>query len=189
MNKLEEIAALYEDLDKKVASMGEGLFREFFKEIFELAPEIKAIHWRQYVPGFNDGDPCVFGFYDIDVCIDGLDKKPDSEWLYETAYDYMDDHESEVINVTAMNEDYPQFLNSANWYITSSEPELEWHWESGKGRWSTPSGIPENICQAISRVHTTIFNNKQACETVFGSNAEITVTPEKITVDDFECGW
>jgi len=187
MNKLEEIASLYEDLDKKVANAGESLFKEFFTEIFESAPEIKAVHWRQYIPGFNDGEPCEFSFYDIDLLIEGINKKPDSEWVSETAYDYMG--ENDEVDAQAMSEDYPQFMGSDRWYQAQKDFKSESSWSRDSGWKYTTSDTPDHICDAVARIHTTVFNNKQACQAVFGSNAEILITPQKITIDDFECGW
>ena len=31
---------------------------EFFQPLFDLG--ISGVTWKQYVPGFNDGDPCEF---------------------------------------------------------------------------------------------------------------------------------
>lgn len=187
MNKLEEIAALYEDLDKKVASVGETLFKDFFKEIFETTPEIKAVHWQQYIPGFNDGEPCLFSINTVDVLIDGIEREADSEWFSETSYDYTKN--DDTIDIEAMTEEYPCFQNSANWYVATNHFDVDWHYEKGKGRYSTPSGVEEHICKSVERIHKTIHNNGQACQSVFGANAEILITPEKIVVEEYDCGW
>jgi hypothetical protein len=38
--------------------------KEYFAEFWEKNPAIKAIHWSQYAPYFNDGDPCTFSVHD-----------------------------------------------------------------------------------------------------------------------------
>jgi len=41
------------------------LFKNITKEFFATNPGIKAFIWTQYVPSFNDGDPCEFTIGDI----------------------------------------------------------------------------------------------------------------------------
>lgn len=36
-----------------------------FQAFFSSHPDVKAIEWTQYTPGFNDGDPCQFGVRDL----------------------------------------------------------------------------------------------------------------------------
>lgn len=35
-------------------------FKDGIKKIFDIVDELEAISWHQYVPSFNDGDPCEF---------------------------------------------------------------------------------------------------------------------------------
>ena len=40
-------------------------FNNLIKVFFDEYPQVKTIYWSQYVPGFNDGDPCEFSINDI----------------------------------------------------------------------------------------------------------------------------
>lgn len=35
------------------------------EDLFKSCPELQTITWTQYVPTFNDGEPCVFGVNEI----------------------------------------------------------------------------------------------------------------------------
>lgn len=37
-------------------------------------PEVEAVRWHQYTPGFNDGDPCVFSTGEFGVKLTGGDE-------------------------------------------------------------------------------------------------------------------
>jgi len=40
-------------------------FNRLLRVFFETYPQVKTIYWAQWVPGFNDGDPCTFTLGDI----------------------------------------------------------------------------------------------------------------------------
>ena len=56
----DELTALKEAYDTKLEEEGEEALKELFKEFFDKHPRAEAVHWRQYTPYFNDGDPCYF---------------------------------------------------------------------------------------------------------------------------------
>lgn len=37
-----------------------NLVKKAFKKLFDDHPEIKTVQWYQYIPSYNDGDPCEF---------------------------------------------------------------------------------------------------------------------------------
>lgn len=55
------------ELGKKLHEQGKLAFMEHLKEFFEANPRIEVVRWRQYTPGFNDGDACHFGYHGIDI--------------------------------------------------------------------------------------------------------------------------
>lgn len=68
------------------------------KAFMAAHPEILYIHFVQYTPYFNDGDPCVFGMGDLTAQLksaDGSDPNPSEDMYYEddnTLYAYGDKH-------------------------------------------------------------------------------------------------
>lgn len=59
---------------------------EFYGLMLEVLadPDVKAIHWTQYTPYFNDGEPCVFNTGEITLT---LHSQPDPDsGAYERGY-------------------------------------------------------------------------------------------------------
>jgi len=80
--KLDEIQEIRDALTAKSRSV----LQEAFARFFELHPQVKTIHWRQWIPGFNDGDPCEFSIGDI--CFSPVD-------LDEITSPYFDDEDED----------------------------------------------------------------------------------------------
>ena len=40
-------------------------FKDGVKKIFDIVPELQALSWKQYVPSFNDGEPCEFSLGEL----------------------------------------------------------------------------------------------------------------------------
>ena len=57
MTQLQDLQVEYE---KKAKQIGKPAFVELAGECFDACPTLEVIHWTQYTPGFNDGDPCTF---------------------------------------------------------------------------------------------------------------------------------
>lgn len=69
--KLKDMQETYERLEAKMKSFGEEAFKEFFTTVFDKYPHLVAVRWQQYIPYFNDGEPCVFGVHGLEF----LDEK------------------------------------------------------------------------------------------------------------------
>ena len=52
-------------IHKDFSSSFPGDLKEFSKDLFDRNPELENFGWTQYIPYFNDGDPCEFGLYEI----------------------------------------------------------------------------------------------------------------------------
>jgi len=63
--KFEELLEKQRALRSEFQVAAQAMFKETFKEFWELNPAIKTVRWVQYTPYFNDGEPCVFGVGDV----------------------------------------------------------------------------------------------------------------------------
>jgi len=66
---MDEFYELLNEYNKVKATFSEkavSIIKENIRNIFEKT-QIKAIHWTQFTPYFNDGDECIFGVYRIEV--------------------------------------------------------------------------------------------------------------------------
>lgn len=67
-----QLTVLREELERAIAPLQEKI-RETIKlgmvnavtMFFDKFPKVRTIYWSQYIPYFNDGDPCVFSVGDI----------------------------------------------------------------------------------------------------------------------------
>ena len=58
------------------ADLVTGRVVQFFNE----HPEVEQIRWTQYIPGFNDGDPCLFSLGDVELKFVGEEEFSDFDW-------------------------------------------------------------------------------------------------------------
>jgi hypothetical protein len=89
MSKLfDELTALKEAYDTKLADEGEDAVKELFKEFFDANPKAAAVSWRQYTPYFNDGDPCYFRVGEMSLHLHAdEDEEEDEDYDPDQGYD------------------------------------------------------------------------------------------------------
>lgn len=58
----------------------ESLFHEAGADFFVKHPEVKTISWTQYVPTFNDGDPCEFTLGEVYYALVDWQQFEDPHW-------------------------------------------------------------------------------------------------------------
>jgi hypothetical protein len=59
-NKIKELSESVEKLTEQVHKINELVFQLIANNMFEAYPELKKFAFTGYVPGFNDGDECIF---------------------------------------------------------------------------------------------------------------------------------
>lgn len=65
MDKMTEYLAVRKKLSMILKENAKDIIAEAFKKFFEGSPEVQLVHWTQYAPNFNDGEPCVFSVHDF----------------------------------------------------------------------------------------------------------------------------
>lgn len=60
MNKFKEAEKLKKEYQATLIAITAEDVKSLFDGLFEKYPNFRAIGWTQYVPGFNDGEPCEF---------------------------------------------------------------------------------------------------------------------------------
>lgn len=106
----DELTALKEAYDKKLHDEGEEAVKELFKEFFDKHPEVEDVHWRQYTPYFNDGDPCYFSVHEMNLTLNAPveDSEEDPGDEDEEDEDYDDDYEEEADGWSLRNSEDPK---------------------------------------------------------------------------------
>jgi hypothetical protein len=60
MTTFESLLERAKELKKQLADGMKDELAQRSKAIFEADANVTAVHWTQYAPYFNDGDPCTF---------------------------------------------------------------------------------------------------------------------------------
>src|SRR5438128_676663 len=70
------LLAQRDDINKQLADVDfKPVLIAELAPIFEANPKLRSIGWKQFAPGFNDGDPCIFSVHnDADsLLLNGVD--------------------------------------------------------------------------------------------------------------------
>ncbi len=108
----EELKNKMKEMQDDIKKYGQESLKELFIKFFEDNPTIEAIKWDQYIPYFNDGDPCVFEIYEPNVKVIG---NPEWEEVY-----YED-----------------KYKHIKKWWVENTSGELEQIYETIFGSHST----------------------------------------------------
>lgn len=76
---LDELEEKKSDLEKRIMSCNQELFKLELHDIFEQNPKLESFSWRQFTPYWNDGSECTFEVYGDYPRINGLDDDFDEE--------------------------------------------------------------------------------------------------------------
>lgn len=155
----------------KVRNEGEIIVKGVLNELFKRHPELTKLRWRQYTPHFNDGDPCHFGVRDIEIQIK---KAPDAPvmcgWCSKEIKDRQAKHCSEC------GKKAPEFDDDGY-------SEDDWHYCSS---YSEPKGFSKELNTDVALLGRKFSDIEDTLELTFGDNAEIIVTADNITVEEYD---
>lgn len=141
MSKLfDELTALKEAYDEKLANEGEDAVKELFKEFFDKYPRAEAISWRQYTPYFNDGDPCYFSVHEMTL---EMNAGEDTE---------EDESEEEPEEPDEDEDDYSDGEYDSYSLSRSDNPELKKMGED----FGELEGIPDDVLEHVFGDHVRI---------------------------------
>lgn len=88
---MDKLNAQRKELLKEFKVEGSALMAEGFKRVFEEHPRLEGVRWKQYIPNFNDGEPCVFRVCDPTLLVTGLTEDmryADKHGYRDSAYGY-----------------------------------------------------------------------------------------------------
>lgn len=160
-----EIKQLKQELQKKLSEFGEpAIFEGVYKPVFDAHPDLDSITWRQYTPGFNDGDPCVFSVYGFDFQA--------SKLAEELGYDEEEEFGEDGI---WLSWNYDQETLRAKGIDSANHPLLKKY---------------DAVQSAVERAHRVAQKNEDVWEQVFGDGVEVTVTRNgKFSTEYYDCGY
>jgi hypothetical protein len=79
LSKLEQIRKESEKLKKEYSLKQQEIFKELWKDFFNLYPSIDTVSWTQYTPYWNDGETCEFTVHTWNITLNGDEESGDSK--------------------------------------------------------------------------------------------------------------
>ena len=165
-----ELIKLQAELSAKLSSITVEGLNAYLMAWVANQPLVEAIQWKQYAPGFNDGDPCTFNIYEVEVKLNaaGLALYNPAAPAVEGAESNEDDDEDDE------DEEDADFLDGLGKYDTCSTiyaaPELE------------------ALDDALAELQGELEAIEAVCERVYDGNAKITATKDEVEYDYYDCG-
>ena len=161
-NNLSSLLIEASEFRKEIQKRQKEFLTKALKIVFETQPEVKGITWVQYIPSFNDGEPCEF----TRGCVYFVCEKENANFEDETG--------------TIRKPDSKTLFEATN---TAGE-EINFFGTSFPERYN------ENYYFVEDRKFVEILNLAVNIQDLFGSNVAVFITPElEFLTRDYECGY
>lgn len=119
LKELKGLQKITKDYKKQMKSEGKKAISKGAKELFEKYPVLEAIRWQQWVPGFNDGEPCEFTVGEVNFQFNDKSIQGDEEnWYEDTCEDF-------VVSSGSNNSQMAKDLNKFSSAVAELEDMLE----------------------------------------------------------------
>ena len=79
-DEIKNLKKTLRDYQKELKKNGKKAVLNSAKILFKKYPDLEAIGWYQYTPGFNDGDPCYFRVGSCYLSVARPEGISDNEW-------------------------------------------------------------------------------------------------------------
>lgn len=158
----EELQAKIDEVDNKRKQLNEELFTLIKQHIFSTLdkyPEFVGVRWTQYIPAFNDGEPCVFRVCEPSYLVEVDEDDDEGEWIE------IDDSNYEVID--------------------SYSFDYSWN---GDSRVYKNAADKEKV-ELLRAIYSALQTVEDECQEQFGNNAEVIILHDRVIVNDYDCGY
>lgn len=172
----------YHETRKNLAKELEVNFKPLFTEVFETFSNLTSVSWVQYTPHFNDGEPCEFSVY-------GFDFNTNDGYL-EQNFDKVNSYIHYLENEVFPDSTYPYYteeLCQQKYKISRTEKLVGFIPDSIKNlsyqelkEYRDKLGVLHSLKTLLNLIPYEIYND------MFGDGVEVTVTREKIEVEEYD---
>lgn len=173
---INEEVAKFEEVKKNFVEQLKPKFKEVGKDLFENHPKVEGIFWNQYVPSFNDGEPCEFSVSDIYFF---MNERDEDEELEESCSGVFDRYDLSTVSRIMSSQDMDKVndweISKVNKFKSYSYDsfykinELDNHFNGVK---DTIESIPDDILEEL-----------------FGTGVRIILTRKDMTIEEYDCGY
>lgn len=170
MSLITDIQKNLNTLQEQFRVAAEQALTSGFAAFFEKYPQVKTICWNQYIPSFNDGEPCEFSIGEIYFTPTLLEDLPE-EWDYE----FFEDYEEEVSEGAPFSTGDKYERDENGRYISTEtfrDPRMT-----------------EEMAKDMASMAAIIQQNDGLIESAYGSNAFVYISKDKVVTGDWDCGF
>lgn len=160
LQELEKELIIIEEKKKQIDKKFEDVLYNTFKNIID--ENVLGIRWKQYIPSFNDGEPCIFTISDLEFYLH-KDFAKQYSFLSWTSEDEQRSLDKETKNHIA----------GFKWYEPPYKDELL-------------EKLPLSFQKIIKLFDTIDPSYFQNC---FGYNIKISFIKNEFIIDDWDCGY
>lgn len=189
MNKL---TALAEGITKKMKEIrdaaskeGKTAILETANEIFEKHPSLAGIRWCQYTPYFNDGEPCEFDLYDLEVLVKPTGAEYDAVVARLKAK--VEEKQKALNNYTHTHNTYGYYRSNPLDEVRWAQEELNDFLESG-GDWTDGIWNMEEcpLKTDLKAFQDAIHGIGDSMELVFGDHVRVVINRDGVEVEEYD---
>lgn len=184
---LQGIKNKQEELEQSLRDAATTTIAPLFSEIFEQHPEVKAIKIDTYIPGFNDGEPCVYSLGEWRLTLRPLtdetkwmgedDEDDDGNQVWFTSYDLKGETKTDY-NAEPIKEPYvPTWGSNRATQYRDKYPTI-----------ANPDYNPQlaEVLGTLERYSNTLG---EIFERAYGYNVTLIFTPSGVEIEDYDCGF
>jgi len=185
---LNRFVKLKQDYSALCKTEGRVMVAQTFENFFKIFPNIASAQWHQYTPGFNDGEPCVFGVGSVTVSFDNIESMIEacgleelkSEWKDEEAYNKGHRDEGRSYRNGREGMDPVDFDTWLQVHRNRAADE-------GFSAYSFQEG--SDVQEGLRQLESFLAKVEDVLEIAFGNDKTVKVTQKTIEVEDYDCGY
>lgn len=186
------VSKLMEEYKKATKEMEDKLQSEFktiCSEIFKECPDLGCITWTQYIPGFNDGDPCTFTLGEVEgITKEGVESEEFEE--FKDAYSFEEMPREYLMGSAPSEYVVKNALEAEQKKAAGKEIGWEQHYIDQINSWTSLSEDQRNQRKAFSDFSEIVrVIPESVLSNMFGDDVKVLVYPDRIDVEEFDCGY
>ena len=166
MTSVQELTAEFAKAKAELTEKGKALFTEISQSLFEKHPKLESFGWRQYTDYFNDGETCYFSVHadrDYGLTINDQD------------VDELENTRRETYQNTGK-----KVMQMQGWGANRKEVEVDERAYLPNPNYDPVMGdMVNDVADLVNGIPSEVM------EDMFGDHAEITVTKDGVTVEEY----
>jgi hypothetical protein len=159
----------------------EDQFNAEIDAMFNADPELKAYMWSQYIPSFNDGDPCVWHASESENPL-AYGDVPSSYVGYADDEEEFEGTNGELVTFKTTRD----FAPTGDYgYVEQEDGTRRWEFIADEGQ------VESDFYKAVKAFEASLFGGhyESILRSYFGDNAAVVATADSFEVEYYDYGY